>query len=187
MFLAAIAWLIFFSGIVLNKQMNNNPQNSQETQEITVVLETSLGVVEILLDKVNAPLTSANFEKLAGQGFYNNLTMHRIIPGFVVQGGDPKGDGTGGPGYTIPAEIKLNHKRGSVATARLGDQANPTRASSGSQFYIALADLPMLDGQYTVFGQVTAGMDIVDLMAAVQTDENDKPLQPVTINKAYIK
>ncbi|OGE76075.1 MAG: hypothetical protein A3C85_02005 [Candidatus Doudnabacteria bacterium RIFCSPHIGHO2_02_FULL_48_21] len=184
--LAAIAWLIFFSGIVLNREQKEM-NNTQSTGETIVVMETTLGLVEITLNQTSAPQTSANFEKLVRQGFYNGLTFHRIIPGFVVQGGDPKGDGTGGPGYTIPAEIKLQHKRGAVAAARLGDQVNPTRASSGSQFYIAFQDLPMLDGQYTVFGQVVTGMDVVDQMAAVKTDAADKPLEPVIINKAYIK
>ncbi len=184
--LAAIAWMIFFSGIVLNKEVKQSAENSQK-QEIVAVLETNQGIVEIALDFDAAPQTSANFEKLVREGFYNNLTFHRVIPGFVAQGGDPKGDGTGGPGYNIPAEIKLLHKRGAVATARLGDQVNPARASSGSQFYIALQDLPMLDGQYTVFGNVAAGMDVVDKIAAVETDLNDKPVSPVIINKAYIK
>ena len=178
--------MIFFSGIVLNKEVKQSAENSQK-QEIVAVLETNQGIVEIALDFDAAPQTSANFEKLVREGFYNNLTFHRVIPGFVAQGGDPKGDGTGGPGYNIPAEIKLLHKRGAVATARLGDQVNPARASSGSQFYIALQDLPMLDGQYTVFGNVAAGMDVVDKIAAVETDLNDKPVSPVIINKAYIK
>lgn len=159
-----------------------NPESSG-----VILLSTNLGDIEIMLDKSAAPLTSANFEKLVREGFYNGLTFHRIIPGFVIQGGDPKGDGTGGPGYTVPAEIKLKHKRGSIATARTGDQVNPSRASSGSQFYIALDDLPMLDDQYTVFGQVNSGMEVVDKIAAVKTGANDMPVTPVKINKAIIK
>lgn len=186
-FLAGIAWIIFFSGIVLNKKMTSPTSQTSNSQNPVAVLETNFGAIEIALDPSAAPLTSANFEKLVRQGFYNNLTFHRIIPGFVIQGGDPKGDGTGGPGYTIPAEIKLAHKRGAVATARLGDQVNPQKESSGSQFYIALADLPMLDGQYTVFGQVTAGMDAVDRISAVRTDAGDKPLEAVIIKNAYMK
>ncbi|TSA46281.1 peptidylprolyl isomerase [bacterium] len=156
------------------------------TKPSKVILETSLGNIEIALDYSAAPQTSENFAKLAGAGFYNNLTFHRIIPGFVIQGGDPKGDGTGGPGYTVPAEIKLSHKRGSIAMARLGDEVNPNRASSGSQFYIALQDLSQLDGQYTVFGRVVSGMDVVDKIAAVKTDSSDKPLEPVKIIKASV-
>ena len=175
---------------------NTNPNNTSETTPTTppapagvvvAVLETTQGNIEITLDPTAAPKTSANFEKLVRDGFYDNLTFHRIIPGFVIQGGDPLGDGTGGPGYTIPAEIKLLHKRGSVATARTGDQVNPQRSSSGSQFYIALADLPLLDGQYTVFGQVTVGLEVMDAIAAVETGAGDMPLEPVIIKKAYIK
>ena len=111
-----------------------------------------------------APKTVANFEKLANKGFYNGLTFHRVETGFVVQGGDPQGDGSGGPGYEIDAEIKPGekHLRGSVATARTGDEVNPDRKSSGSQFYICLEPQPGLDGQYTIFGGVVKGMKVVD-------------------------
>lgn len=102
---------------------------------------------------------------MANNGYYDGLTFHRVEPGFVIQGGDPKGDGTGGPGYTIPAEINHKHGRGALAWARTGDQVNPTRASSGSQFYITQQETPFLDGQYSVFGQVISGMEIVDKIA----------------------
>ena len=151
------------------------------------VLETNFGLIKIALDFNSAPKSSANFEKLVRDGYYNGLTFHRIIPGFVIQGGDPIGDGTGGPGYTVPAEIKLKHTRGVIAMARLGDQVNPTRASSGSQFYIALNDLPSLDGGYTVFGQVISGLDAVDNIAKVKTGPNDKPQEPVIINRVYME
>jgi peptidylprolyl isomerase/peptidyl-prolyl cis-trans isomerase B (cyclophilin B) len=106
----------------------------------------------------DAPKTVENFVTLARQGFYDGLTFHRVVPGFVVQGGDPKGNGTGGPGYTIKAEFNKNkHVRGSVAMAR---SAQPD--SAGSQFYITYGPQPHLDGSYTVFGQVVAGMDHVD-------------------------
>ena len=101
-------------------------------------------------------------ETLVNKGFYNGLTWHRVVPDFVIQGGDPDGTGAGGPGYTVPAEIKEKHLRGSLATARTGDDVNPKRDSSGSQFYICLAPQPSLDGQYTVFGGVIKGMDAVD-------------------------
>ncbi len=128
------------------------------------VIDTDRGVIVIELYPAVAPKTVANFEKLAKDGFYNGLTFHRVEPGFVVQGGDPKGNGTGGPGYDIPAEISPTekHLRGSVATARLGDNVNPDRRSSGSQFYICLAPAPFLNGQYTIFGGVVEGMDVVD-------------------------
>jgi peptidyl-prolyl cis-trans isomerase B (cyclophilin B) len=128
------------------------------------ILDTDRGVIVIEFYPAVAPKTVANFETLAKKGFYNGLTFHRVVPGFVVQGGDPKGDGSGGPGYDVPAEISPaeKHLRGSVATARLGDAVNPDRKSSGSQFYICLEPQPPLDGQYTVFGGVIEGMDVVD-------------------------
>lgn len=128
---------------------------------VKAVITVDRGVIELDLNAKAAPLTVANFVKLANEKFYDGLTFHRVVPNFVAQGGDPKGDGTGGPGYNVPAEIGLKHKKGAIATARTGDTVNPKRESSGSQFYIALKDLPELDGQYTVFGQVTKGMDVV--------------------------
>ena len=127
------------------------------------VIRTEYGEIVITLHEQQAPETVANFKKLAREGFYDGLTFHRVVPGFVVQGGDPAGNGTGGPGYTVAAEIdpNLKHLTGTVATARLGDRANPERRSSGSQFYICLAPQPHLDGGYTIFGQVVEGMDAV--------------------------
>jgi len=128
------------------------------------VLDTDKGTIVIELYPAVAPKTVANFEKLSRDGFYNGLTFHRVEPGFVVQGGDPAGNGTGGPGYTVPAELSQTekHLRGTVAMARTGDDVNPQRASSGSQFYICLAPAPFLDKQYTIFGGVVKGMDVVD-------------------------
>jgi peptidyl-prolyl cis-trans isomerase B (cyclophilin B) len=127
-------------------------------------IDTDRGDIVVELYATEAPKTVANFEKLSKDGFYNNLTFHRVEPGFVVQGGDPAGNGTGGPGYELPAEISPTekHLRGTLAMARRGDQVNPDRKSSGSQFYICLAPAPFLDGQYTVFGGVVEGMSIVD-------------------------
>lgn len=126
------------------------------------IIETERGTIVIELYPESAPKTVANFETLVNKGFYNGLTWHRVVPDFVIQGGDPDGTGAGGPGYTVPAEIKEKHLRGSVATARTGDEVNPKRESSGSQFYICLEPQPGLDGQYTVFGGVIKGMDAVD-------------------------
>lgn len=128
------------------------------------IVETDRGTFVIELYPKVAPKTVENFETLAKKGFYNGLTFHRVVPDFVVQGGDPDGTGMGGPGYTVPAEIDKNehHLRGSVATARTGDEVNPKRESSGSQFYICLKPQPGLDGDYTVFGGVIKGMDVVD-------------------------
>ena len=127
-------------------------------------IETNRGNIVVELYPAVAPKTVANFEKLSKDGFYNGLTFHRVEPGFVVQGGDPQGNGTGGPGYEVPAEISPTekHLRGTIAMARTGDQVNPERKSSGSQFYICLAPAPFLDGQYTLFGAVVEGMNVVD-------------------------
>jgi cyclophilin family peptidyl-prolyl cis-trans isomerase len=119
-------------------------------------------VAELYTD---TPEGENNFVTLALNGFYDGLTFHRVEPGFVVQGGDPLGTGSGGPGYTIPAEINHTHPRGAIAWARTGDDTNPERASSGSQFYITLAETPFLDGAYSVFGYVIQGMDVVDKIA----------------------
>lgn len=156
-------------------------------------VDTNMGSFQVTLNGKAAPQTVANFIKLAKNGFYNGLKFHRIVEGFMIQGGDPKGDGTGGPGYTIPAEIGLKHTLGAIAMARTGDAVNPTKDSSGSQFYVTLAPQTSLDGQYTVFGYVTSGMDVVTKIGAVPTDvnpasgEQSVPLQPVIINKITIQ
>ncbi len=159
-----------------------------------VILETSYGTIEIKLYDDEAPVHSENFRKLVIQGFYDSLQFHRIVPGFVIQGGDPNtrtadklSYGEGGPGYTLPAEIGKLHLRGSVGMAREGDQVNPQRRSSGSQFYICIQNLPRLDGKYTVFGEVVKGMDVVDKISQLPRDERDVPLKPAYILKAYVE
>jgi len=126
---------------------------------------TAKGDIVVRLDAGAAPQTVNNFVFLSREGFYDGLTFHRVEPGFVIQGGDPLGSGSGGPGYTVPAEIELPHVEGAIAMARRGDQVNPSRASSGSQFYITLALTPFLDGGYTAFGRVVEGMDVVKSIA----------------------
>jgi len=142
------------------------------------VLQTTMGPIVIKFHDKDTPKTVANFKKLVRDKFYDGTCFHRVITGFMIQGGDPNSknaypnsDGMGGPGYTVPAEIKLPHLRGSVATARQGDQVNPTKASSGSQFFICVAPLPSLDrGGYTVFAEVISGMDAVDKIVALAND-----------------
>ncbi|WP_128894488.1 peptidylprolyl isomerase [Longirhabdus pacifica] len=125
-------------------------------KQATVVMETGEEIIIDLFDN-DAPNTVANFEKLANEGFYDGLTFHRVIQGFVAQGGCPNGTGTGGPGYTIDCEINSNkHERGSLAMAHAG------RNTGGSQFYICYEPQPHLDGQHTVFGKVVKGMETVD-------------------------
>jgi len=132
-----------------------------------ITITTPKGNIVAELNTEKAPLTSTNFINLINNGFYNGLTFHRVVPNFVIQGGDPLGNGTGGPGYTVKGEVdnSLLHSEGSLAMARTGDQVNPQRRSSGSQFYITLADVHQLDGQYTVFGKVIEGMDVVKKIA----------------------
>lgn len=126
-------------------------------------VETSKGVIKFKMYPEEAPITVANFVKLAQKGFYNGLTFHRVEPGFVIQGGDPNGDGTGGPGYTIPDEknVKLKHNRGAVAMAK-----SSAPDSAGSQWYICITKpAPFLDGGYTVFGQVISGQKVAESIA----------------------
>jgi cyclophilin family peptidyl-prolyl cis-trans isomerase len=127
-------------------------------------IKTAKGAIVAELYPKDAPQHVNNFVFLARDGFFNNLTFHRVVAGFVIQGGDPLGTGTGGPGYNIPPEIKAKHTNGALAMARQGGPAQTT-PSSGSQFYITLAPQPGLDGQYTVFGQVTSGLEVVAKIA----------------------
>ena len=140
-----------------------------------------------------APATVENFKKLAKDGFYNGCAVHRAFPGTLVQVGDPlskKKDrsnvGTGGPGYTLPAEIRRKHTKGAVAAARLPDNVNPQRRSNGSQFYVCLIPQPKLDGQYTVFGNVIQGMDVLEFISNKPTDTNDYPTERIELRKVRI-
>lgn len=133
----------------------------EEGKSYLAVIHTKKGDITCKLNHKAAPLSVTNFIMLAEKGFYNGLIFHRVVPNFVIQGGDPSGNGTGGPGYTVPAEIGLPHIQGALAWARLGDNVNPQKRSSGSQFYITLGEISYLDGQYTVFGETISGMDVV--------------------------
>ncbi|HJD16820.1 MAG TPA: peptidylprolyl isomerase [Candidatus Fournierella excrementavium] len=141
------------------------------------------GVIDLELDAQAAPITVENFLKLVKDGFYDGLTFHRIIPGFMIQGGCPDGTGMGGPGWHIKGEFARNgvpnpikHTRGVISMARAMDPN-----SAGSQFFIMHEDAPHLDGGYAAFGHVVAGMDVVDRIAQVATDYNDRPLTPVVM------
>ena len=157
-----------------------------------VILETSMGDITIEMYPKDAPKHVTNFKKLVKEGYYDGTSFHRVIPGFMIQGGDPNSkdndksnDGVGGPGYTIPAEIKLKHELGSVAGARMGDAVNPKKESSGSQFYIVTGEASHLDGEYTIFGKVTGGMDIALKIEKVKRDARDNPIEKITIKRAY--
>lgn len=132
-----------------------------------VAITTEHGRIGIQLFFEDAPKHSENFVNLVRKGFYDGLTFHKVIEGSMVLGGDPEGTGKGGPGYTIPAEIQRTHVRGAVAAAGRPDFLNPEKVSNGSQFYICLQARPELDGQYTVFGQVVEGMDVVEKLRGV--------------------
>ena len=141
------------------------------------VLHTSEGPVELELFPDDAPKTVENFTKLAGEGFYDGITFHRVIPDFMIQGGCPRGDGTGGPGYEFEDEFNEHRvDRGALAMANAGPNTN------GSQFFIVTAaDASWLDGKHTVFGRVVSGQDVVDRISLVPRDGADRPLEPVLI------
>lgn len=214
-----------------SKPINSNSgitQNQEVKKELKAKISTDFGSIIIKLYD-ETPLHRDNFIKLADSGYFNGTLFHRVIQGFMIQGGDPtsinspagKMLGEGGPGYTIPAEFipqKYFHKRGALAAAREGDQVNPTKASSGSQFYIVQGQVftdsiltlmenyfqkkftpeqrqaystvggaPHLDGQYTVFGEVVEGMEVIDKIAAVQVDGFKRPYKDVKMSVEIIK
>ncbi len=144
------------------------------------------GTMKIKFYTKDAPKNVTNVANLGIKGFYNGLTFHRLIPGFMIQGGDPSGNGTGGPGYTVLAEIKRLHTKGAMAMARTGDQVNPERRSSGSQFYITFQPTPQLDNQYTVIGQLVEGDGVLAKLEQVKTGPMDKPVTPVVMEQVWV-
>jgi cyclophilin family peptidyl-prolyl cis-trans isomerase len=145
-------------------------------------LHTSEGAIELELYPDDAPKTVENFLKLSRDGFYDGVIFHRVIPDFMIQGGDPTGTGTGGPGYQFEDEFNQHRVvRGALAMANAGPNTN------GSQFFIVTAEAtPWLDGKHTVFGKVTSGMDVVDRICEADRDENDRPRNPVTIDRVEL-
>lgn len=158
-------------------------ENKPPVKPAKAVFETSMGTFTCRLETAKAPLTTANFIKLAKQGFYNGLIFHRVIDGFMIQGGDPKGDGTGGPGYTIKDEFnsELRHAGPGILS-----MANAGPNTGGSQFFITLQATPWLDGHHAVFGRVSEGMEVVQQIGHSKTGPNDKPVFPVVIRKITI-
>jgi len=165
-------------GVFQNIKM---PSNSENTQ---IKLETSMGDITIELYSKDMPITAGNFEKLVKDGFYDGVIFHRVIDDFMIQGGDPTGTGMGGPGYNIDDEFTKTdldkNNRGTLSMANAGPN------TGGSQFFINLVDNNFLDGKHPVFGKVVEGMDVVDKIAKVETNAQDKPLEDVVINKAEI-
>jgi cyclophilin family peptidyl-prolyl cis-trans isomerase len=145
----------------------------------TATMHTNHGAIELELFDEDAPKTVENFRKLAGNGFYDGVIFHRVIKDFMIQGGDPTGTGTGGPGYTFEDEFNDRKvERGALAMANAGPNTN------GSQFFIVTADAaPWLDGKHTVFGRVTSGMDAVDSIEGAETDAGDKPRDDAVIER----
>lgn len=157
-------------------------------KKFTIEMEDG-GIMKGELYEDIAPKTVENFEKLANSGFYDGLIFHRVIPGFMIQGGDPAGNGTGGPGYTIKGEFTSNgvqndlkHTTGVLSMAR-----TMVPDSAGSQFFIMVADAPHLDGEYAAFGKITEGVDVALDIAKVRTDYMDKPLEPVVMKKVTVE
>ena len=170
------------------RDRNNDNSLIPEKKDMPIVkIKTSLGEIRIQMYSNDAPKTTANFINLAQKGFYDNLVFHRAIKGFMIQGGDPNGTGTGGPGYQFEDELnpntesyKAGYKKGVVAMANAGPDTN------GSQFFIMLEDYP-LPNKYTIFGKVISGQEVVDAIGQVQTDGQDKPLQPVVMEKVTVE
>jgi len=192
-------FLFIITSLSLSFAQDNKQPQAPEGDDYVVTISTELGnIVLVLYDET--PKHKENFIKLAQSGFYNGTTFHRVIDGFMIQGGDPNSkdkdpnnDGQGGPGYTIPAEFnpKLKHVYGALAAARLGDQANPKKESSGSQFYIVEnhSGTPSLDRGYTVFGQTIDGFDVIDKIGKAEKDYRDKPKTdiPMTVTVKKMK
>jgi len=156
--------------------------SAEEMKKLAAVIETNRGVIKFEFFPEDAPGHVRNFIKLAQSGFYNGTVFHRVVKGFVIQGGDPEGTGRGGPGYQIKAEFNDRpHLEGTVAMARSG---HPD--SAGSQFYICLGRLPALDGKYTVFGQVTEGMEAVHAVGNTRTSR-ERPVTDQVMEKVYIE
>lgn len=169
--------LVFLIAIIAGIKMS-------QTNQQRVLLETSKGNIIIELYTKEMPITAGNFEKLVGEGFYDETIFHRVIDGFMIQGGDPLGTGTGGPGYSIKDEFTRTsldkNNRGTISMANAGPN------TGGSQFFINLVDNNFLDGKHPVFGKVVEGMDVVDAIGKVETDNNDKPRERVIIERASL-
>ena len=157
-------------------------------KKVTIEMENG-GVMKGELYEDIAPITVENFEKLANEGFYNGLTFHRVIPGFMIQGGCPKGNGTGGPGYCIKGEFTMNGVKNELkhTTGVLSMARTMMHDTAGSQYFIMVADAPHLDGQYAAFGKITEGMEVAQEIVNVKTDRMDCPLTPVKIKTIVVE
>lgn len=177
--LLCVCMVVCFSFSACGKEAEHKPQ----PKPAKAVFETSMGTFTCRLETKLAPVTTANFIKLANKGFYDNLIFHRVIDDFMIQGGCPNGNGTGGPGYTIKDEFnsKLRHNGPGILS-----MANAGPNTGGSQFFITLKATPWLDNHHAVFGRVSDGMDVVQKIGHTKTDAIDKPVVPVVIKKVTI-
>lgn len=181
--IASTLYVVVLASIFLGGCVGNNSVNR------IAIIDTSMGIIKVELFEDKTPITAGNFIKLASEGFYDGLIFHRVIANFMIQSGCPKGDGTGGPGYTIKDEFHedLSNIRGTISMANHGPN------TGGSQWFINVVDNTYLDynkeplsSKHAVFGKVIEGMDVVDAISKVETDENDKPLEDVVINSITI-
>lgn len=179
------------AGTVPSDSKTEQPVLTEETVQkeaplpdmIKVKIETTFGVIETELDAKEAPKTVENFVALVRKGFYDGIIFHRVIPGFMIQTGDPTGTGRGGPGYTFEDEFSPNlrhDKPGILSMANAGPNTN------GSQFFITVAPTPWLDRRHSIFGRVTGGMEVVNAIVSVKRDPHDKPLEPISMTKVTI-
>ena len=183
---------LFFSGCATLPPAATGPQVA--VMEIKFPKEKETRRVVIALREGAAPQTVSNFKELVTRHYYDGMRFHRIFAHSLVQTGDPKSrhgesnySGTGGPGHTIPAEIHLPHQRGSVAMSRLPDNINPLRASNGSQFYVCLEPMPQLNGEYTVFAEVTEGLEVLDAVSVVPANSNNFPMEKIVIKSIRLE
>jgi cyclophilin family peptidyl-prolyl cis-trans isomerase len=166
------------------KQYNNPPAMTIDaSKSYTATIETNHGTIKVQLDPKVAPNHVNSFVFLSREGFYNGVIFHRVIPGFMIQGGDPTGTGTGGPGYRLKQEFNdTDHVRGVLSTARSGDPN-----SGGSQFFVMHQHSPHLNRQYTAFGKVISGIEVVDKIAGLPRDSSDRPKTEAKINSVTIE
>jgi cyclophilin family peptidyl-prolyl cis-trans isomerase len=181
--------LIDNGGLSASPTITNSPTNNSSIKNNMhiITIQTNMGAIKFQTYDADAPKTVQNFITLANKGFYNNLIFHRVIKGFMIQGGDPNGNGAGGPGYQFEDELnpstdsyKAGYKKGIVAMANAGPDTN------GSQFFIMLEDYS-LPNNYTIFGKVIEGQNVVDAIGAAKTDSNDKPLTPVAMESVAVQ
>lgn len=203
--LAAALCLALFAGCEEGEEKNSDKTASPATEApdytnvpnpIATIVVKDYGTMIAELYPAVAPQTVSNFISLANSGFYNGLTFHRVIKNFMIQGGDPNGNGSGGPGYTIKGEFTANgfendlkHERGVLSMARRSNpyvNPDPLMDSAGSQFFIMHVDYPSLNGSYAAFGKVIEGLDVIDKIASVKTGSNDKPLTDVVIESITV-